>query len=58
MTPSIIYSEFLQISLSRLIEEGCSAVHSLVTVLAWHFDAECGVSDIEISSAKNMLQRN
>jgi pyruvate kinase len=49
--------EFLHTALTRLIEEGHFEQDSLITVLAGHFGSECGASYIEISSAKNMLER-
>jgi pyruvate kinase len=49
--------EFLHSALTRLVEEGCFSEESLITVLAGHFGHECGASYIEISSAKNMLER-
>jgi pyruvate kinase len=50
--------EFLQTALTRLIEEGHFTEEGLITVLAGHFGSHNGASYIEISSAKNMLQRN
>jgi pyruvate kinase len=50
--------EFLRTSLTHLIGEGRFSEESLITVLAGHFGSDNGASYIEISSAKNMLQRN
>ena len=49
---------FLRTALTRLIEEDRFAEESLITVLAGHFGSVNGASYIEISSAKNMLNRN
>jgi pyruvate kinase len=51
------HHEFLQTALSRLVGEGRFSEESLITVLAGHFGSECGATYIEISSAKNMLER-
>jgi pyruvate kinase len=50
--------EFLRRSLTSLIGEGRFDEESLITVLAGHFGSDNGASYIEISSARNMLQRN
>ena len=50
--------DFLYSALARLVAEGRFTEESLITVLAGHFGSECGASYIEISSAKNMSQRN
>jgi pyruvate kinase len=49
--------EFLNTSLTRLIAEGYFSEESLITVLAGNFGSECGATFIEISSARNMLNR-
>jgi pyruvate kinase len=49
--------EFLHTSLTRLMAEGYFSEESLITVLAGHFGSECGATYIEISSARNMLNR-
>jgi pyruvate kinase len=49
--------QFLQTALTRLINEGHFSEESQITILAGHFGSECGASYIEISSARNMLNR-
>jgi len=49
--------EFLCTALTRLIKEGRFSEEGFITVLAGHFGSEYGASYIEISSAKNMLNR-
>jgi pyruvate kinase len=49
--------EFLQTSLSRLVEEDRFSKDSLITVLAGHFGAESGASYIEIGTPENMMKR-
>jgi pyruvate kinase len=49
--------KFKQTALSRLITEGCFSEDSLITILAGHFGSDFGASYIEISTAKNMMQR-
>lgn len=49
--------EFLQKTLTRLLNEGRFEEDDLITVLAGHFGAESGASYIEISTARNMLKR-
>ena len=49
--------QFLHTALTRLIGQGYFSEESLITILAGHFGSECGASYIEISSARNMLNR-
>jgi len=49
--------QFLQTALTRLIAEGHFSEKSQISILAGHFGSECGASYIEISSARNMLNR-
>ena len=58
MEQDLTSHQFLKKALTRLIEEDRFTEENLITVLAGHFGSDNGASYIEISSAKNMLQRN
>ena len=57
MTPDITSHEFLRTALNRLLAEKYFDEESLITVLAGHFGATYGASYVEISTARNLLER-
>ncbi len=57
MPPDVTSHEFLHTALTRLLAEGRFDEDSLVTVLAGNFGSAFGASYVEISTARNLLQR-
>ncbi len=57
MPPDVTSHEFLHTALTRLLAEGRFDEDSLVTVLAGNFGSTFGASYVEISTARNLLQR-
>jgi len=57
MKPDLTSHEFLDAALTQLLSENRFKENSLITVLAGNFGSDNGASYVEISTAKNLLQR-
>jgi len=57
MKQDLTSHQFLNVALTRLLNEGHFKEDSLITVLAGHFGSDFGASYVEISTGKNMLRR-
>jgi pyruvate kinase len=57
MPTELTSTEFLTTALNRLIEEKHIDADDLITVLAGHFGSANGASFVEISTARNMLEK-
>lgn len=57
MQSDLTTHEFLETALTRLMAENHFGLDSLITVLAGNFGSEAGASYVEISKAKNLLEK-
>jgi pyruvate kinase len=57
MQSDLTTHEFLEAALTRLMTENHFGLDSLITVLAGNFGSEAGASYVEISTAKNLLEK-
>lgn len=57
MQSDLTTHEFLEAALTRLMAENHFGLDSLITVLAGNFGSEAGASYVEISTAKNLLEK-